>query len=169
MDVDEADQDLIVSVSGIRGIAGEARTPGTTLSFASTLGIHSGGTSGKGGAAPHAGSTSADHPGVPPIELPPRRYFTSRRRSLHDSETAEKVAPVLTQSPPFFYKYSLTIRLRTARARTVRLGPRLHIERDTNSVGLESNLLCPIHANSYFSNRCNLYFTGRLRAERSVR
>ncbi|MGH7170951.1 MAG: phosphoglucosamine mutase, partial [Gemmataceae bacterium] len=35
-----AEQELIVSVSGIRGIVGESLTPGTVLAFASALGDH---------------------------------------------------------------------------------------------------------------------------------
>jgi phosphomannomutase len=38
-----AEQDLIVSVSGIRGIIGKSLTPGTALAFASVLGGHTGG------------------------------------------------------------------------------------------------------------------------------
>ncbi|HTU93090.1 MAG TPA: phosphoglucosamine mutase [Gemmataceae bacterium] len=38
-----AEQELIVSVSGIRGIVGEALTPGAALAFASALGGHSDG------------------------------------------------------------------------------------------------------------------------------
>jgi phosphomannomutase len=38
-----AEQDLIVSVSGIRGIIGKSLTPGTALAFASALGGHTGG------------------------------------------------------------------------------------------------------------------------------
>jgi phosphomannomutase len=38
-----AEQGLIVSVSGIRGIVGQALTPSAALSFASALGVHTGG------------------------------------------------------------------------------------------------------------------------------
>jgi phosphomannomutase len=38
-----AEQDLIVSISGIRGIIGKSLTPGTALAFASVLGGHTGG------------------------------------------------------------------------------------------------------------------------------
>src|SRR5581483_5019061 len=38
-----AEQGLIVSVSGIRGIVGKSLTPGTALAFASALGGHTGG------------------------------------------------------------------------------------------------------------------------------
>src|SRR5215831_6825631 len=38
-----AEQSLIVSVSGIRGIVGESLTPAAALAFASALGAHTGG------------------------------------------------------------------------------------------------------------------------------